>query len=696
MEEVRPGPRPYRPGVPQASGSFPARDYDDHPAAGYDQQGYGYQHGEPGGDRFGPAPDPDPQYDRYDPEYGDPHFGDSPYGDPRHGDAPYGDAPYADAAYSDAPYGGPEHGDKKHRRASTGVLTRRNALLAAAVVGAGGGTAYLMRNVGSHGSPASAPAADVPGVTLPVPPGTDPGQFPSTLPREVPKGQPPAKTAPTAGGQTQAPSGTGRNGTGAGGSTQDGPGGRGTAMLQAKLDPEMLLRRATYGPTAAMRGLIKAAGPAAWLNQQLAPASIPDAGGANIAKLFPRLRLTSTQVNQQFEDDQWKVMYDLVAAHIGKAIWSDRQLFEVMVDFWANHLNINCPNGDVWDTRHRYDADVIRANALGNFGTMLAASAFHPAMLRYLNNADSTKDNPNENYARELMELHTVGVNGGYTETDVKHAALLLTGWRVEDGKAIYNADRHFVGPVKVMGFGHPNAAGQGQAAQRAFLGYLAKLPATAKRIGTKLAVRFAGDNPPATLVAKLATAYTKNGGAIAPVLRTLFTSPEFAASAGAKVRRPFEQLVATARAIGVRPSTDPEGLMQLYWMLSTTGHQPLAWPQPNGYPDVASAWQSPAAALSVFNTTANLVHGWYPNKLVLPGAKGLLTNPPTTRAATVDAVATKVLGRKASAAERNGAATLLAGTKLPATFKAGSWEQQETVALTTLLLLSSPAHLVR
>jgi uncharacterized protein (DUF1800 family) len=649
MEEVRPGPRPYRQSVPEAPGSSPVHDYGEYAAAGYEpgygQQGYGYQYVEP-------APDPDQQYpDLYPVDWGN---------------------------------GSHENHEGRHRGAAITVLTRRNALLAAAVLSAGGGTAYLLRNAG--GTKQAAPPDDVPGVSLPVL-GGDSNQFPASLPREVPKG-PPAPAPKTGAGGSPEGSTT---------STQDGPAGRATSMLLAKLDPEMLLRRATYGPTASMRGLIRSAGAGEWLDRQLNPASIPDAGGATIARMFPRLRLTTAQVRQQFQDnDQWKVMYDLVAAHIGKAIWSERQLFEVMVDFWSNHLNINCPNGDVWDTRHRYDADVIRANALGNFGTMLAASAFHPAMLRYLNNADSTKDQPNENYARELMELHTVGVNGGYTENDVKRAALLLTGWRLDDGKAVWSSDRHYVGPIKVLGFSHPNAAGQGQAAQRAFLAYLAKLPATAKRIGQKLAIRFAGDNPPASLVAKLASAYSKNNAAIAPVLRALFMAPEFAASTGAKVRRPFEQIVATARAIGVKPSTDPEGLMQLYWMLSTTGNQPLDWPMPNGYPDVASAWQSPAAALSVFNTTANLVHGWYPNKLLLPGAKGLLTNPPTTRAATVDAVAMKVLGRKATASERSGAATLLAGTKLPTSFKAGSWEQQETVALTTLLLLNSPAHLMR
>jgi uncharacterized protein (DUF1800 family) len=661
MEEVRPGPRPYRPSAPQASGSFPVHDYGEYAASGYDQQqGCGYQYGEPVADRFGPAPDP--QHGRHH-QHGGEH-------DPYDGDEDGGD------------------------RGGTGVLTRRNALLAAAVLGAGGGTAYLMRNVGSK-TPAAGPAADVPGVSLPADP-SNPSDFPATLPRQVPKG------APTKAPDAKPPAGTGNTsgGTGRNGGTtsrQNGPSGEGTAMLQAKLDPEMLLRRATYGPTAAMRGLIKSAGVNAWLNQQLAPATIRDTGTATVTNMFPRLRLTAAQVRQQFkDDDQWKVMYDLVAAHIGRAIWSDRQLYEVMVDFWSNHLNINCPNGDIWDTRHRYDVDVIRTNALGNFGTMLAASAFHPSMLRYLNNSESTKEHPNENYARELMELHTVGVNGGYTEADVKRAALLLTGWRLEDGVASFSANRHYVGPIKVMGFSHANAAGQGVAAQRAFITYLTKLPATAKRIGTKLAVRFAGDNPPATLVNKLAQAYLKNNANITPVLRTLFTAPEFAASAGAKVRRPFEQVVATARAVGVRPTSDPEGLMQLYWMLSSTGHQPLAWPQPDGYPDIARSWQSPAAALSVFNTSANLVHGWYPNKLMLPGAKGLLTNPPTTRAAMIDAVATKVLGRKATVAERNGANTLLAGTKLPASFKAGSFEQQETVALTALLFLNSPAHLTR
>ena len=113
-------------------------------------------------------------------------------------------------------------------------------------------------------------------------------------------------------------------------------------------------------------------------------------------------------------------MFDLCDAHIARACWSNRQVLEVMVDFWSNHLNVTCPSSDVWGTRHLYDANVIRKHALGRYSDMLVASARHPAMLAYLDNASSEKDAPNENYARELLELHTVGVGAGYTEAMVR------------------------------------------------------------------------------------------------------------------------------------------------------------------------------------------------------------------------------------------------------------------------------------
>jgi uncharacterized protein (DUF1800 family) len=328
---------------------------------------------------------------------------------------------------------------------------------------------------------------------------------------------------------------------------------------------------------------------------------------------------------------------------------------------------------------------------------MLVASAVHPAMLAYLDNANSTGSEPNENYARELMELHTLGVDGGYTERDVKQAALLLTGWQLEQGEARYVPARHHVGAVRILGVRYVNgSAAGGQKAARQFLRRLASHPATARFVAHKLAVRFVSDSPPAALVQHLAAAYLRSGTAITPVLGQLFSSREFAASGGAKLRRPFERIIATARALGVRPGADREGLKDLYWMLESSGHKPLGWPLPNGYPDVASSWQSPASALDQFNIATAIVHGWWPTKLDLPGPAKLLATPPRTASGVVDAVARRLLGRAPTATERDAGRRLLASTRLPASFARGSWEQQESIALVATLLLNSPAHLVR
>jgi uncharacterized protein (DUF1800 family) len=368
-----------------------------------------------------------------------------------------------------------------------------------------------------------------------------------------------------------------------------------------------------------------------------------------------------------------------------------------MVDFWANHLNVPCPDRRVWDTRHRYDADVVRRSALGRFSDLLAAAATHPAMLAYLDGASSAGDEPNEAYARELLEVHTVGPSARFTEADVRAAALLMTGWRVSDGESVYDPSRHHAGPVKVLGFSHPNAGvGDGPAAQRALLAYLAAHPATARTLARKLAVRFVSDDPPDALVDRLAKVYTAGGTAIVPVLVTLFGSAEFAASAGEKVRRPFERLAATTRMLNPALGQGKRGLLDLYRLLVPAGHQPLAWPGADGYPDVAAAWRSPATALEDLNATANLVHGWWPDRLDLPGPGKLLDDPPDNRDDTIEAVARRVLGRDPGRAERNAVRALLAGTELPTTFRKGTWEQEETVALAATLLLSSPAHLSR
>ena len=305
-----------------------------------------------------------------------------------------------------------------------------------------------------------------------------------------------------------------------------------------------LVRRTTYGPTPELLATVRRVGPDAWLERQLHPGKVPDAAMTALLRRWPTLRMTPAQLTARIGKFHWDGMFDLCDAHIARAAWSNRQLFEVMVDFWSNHLNVTCPSSDVWSTRHLYDAQVIRRHALGRFSDMLVASAKHPAMLTYLDNASSDKDAPNENYARELLELHTVGVGAGYTEAMVKSAARLLTGLSVDDrtGAYLYDTSKHATGPVRVLGFTDPNRSTYGEKVAVAYLRYLATHPATARHLARKLAVRFVSDTPSAALVAHLAKVYLAHDTAIVPVLRALFRSREFTRSAGDKVKRPFEE----------------------------------------------------------------------------------------------------------------------------------------------------------
>jgi uncharacterized protein (DUF1800 family) len=241
----------------------------------------------------------------------------------------------------------------------------------------------------------------------------------------------------------------------------------------------------------------------------------------------------------------------------------------------------------------------------------------------------------NENYGRELLELHTVGIDGGYTELDVRHSAYIMTGRTVGDeGQFKYESRRHWTGAVKVLGFSHPNrSAKEGLAVGDAYLTYLAKHESTARNIARKLAVRFVCDSPPKSLVDRLAKAYLDNGTAIVPVLRVLFRSLEFWVSTGLKTRRPLENFVAAARIIGIEPESGlRDAVEDMYRHVERLGQAPLAWGPPNGYPDVAGAWSSAHAMLGIWNSHRYLIQGRYrgvrtpkPQYLVgpVPGATG-------------------------------------------------------------------------
>jgi uncharacterized protein (DUF1800 family) len=420
-------------------------------------------------------------------------------------------------------------------------------------------------------------------------------------------------------------------------------------------DPYLhVLRRCTYGPTPASLAEIRKLGINAWFARQLAPASIDDTACDKILARYPKLRLGIEEVRAgAIREFSWDLMFQLGQTTIARAAWSRRQVFELMVDFWSNHLNVTNPFDGGWDNRHAYDRDVIRAHAFGRFADMLKASAVSPAMLSYLDNRSSTRKHPNENYARELMELHTVGREAGYGEDDVRAAARLLTGLTTDwqTGLYRYEANRHATGAVDILGFTHADhTAAGGEAAAFAFLEHLALHPSTARQIAYKLCVRFVSDTPPPALVDRLAATYLRNGSAIVPVLRVLFSSAEFRGSAGAKVRRPMQDIVATVRALGLGPDAKgTKGLEGLYWMVNETGDAPMGWHPPNGYPDVAAAWSSAAGTLARWNAHLSLAANWWPNQLSRPAdlRKQLVPAIPATYGGLVDALALRLLGRR-------------------------------------------------
>ena len=465
-------------------------------------------------------------------------------------------------------------------------------------------------------------------------------------------------------------------------------------------DPVLhLLRRATFGPTPASLARARRLGAAAWLDEQLRPSAMDDATCTRVVRRFVGLRDPIWKVRERSSFGSWDQMFNLQRATIVRAAWSNRQLLEVMVELWSNHLNMTCPASDVWDSRAHVDEFVIRPHALGTFSDLLVATTTHPCMLRYLDNASSTKRAPNENLGRELLELHTVGI-GQYSEADVLNSSRILTGLSTssDTGEFLYKPQDHWVGPVRVLGFRHANPTSTGgRDVTVAYLRYLAMHPATARSIAWKLARRFVSDAPPAVLVDRLARTYLAHRTAIAPVLRELFASREFAASAGHKVKRPLEDLISTLRILGISPDVSGvKGLTALGWMAGSVGQAPLAYHPPTGYPDVAAAWQSTGGTLQRWNMHLGLVNNWWPKELRTPQPRTLLpARLPATHGALVDALAMRLVFRPLGSAHRAAVLTFLevgAGTVLTPTSPAVTWR----LATAAALILDSPYFQLR
>ncbi len=404
---------------------------------------------------------------------------------------------------------------------------------------------------------------------------------------------------------------------------------------------------------------------------------------------------------QETERSSWEQMMDLGRWTALQRIASNRQVHEVMVDFWSNLLHVPLTDDKSWPHRAAYDA-TIRRRAFGSFSDLLVAAITHPAMGCYLDNAVSTKTSVNENLGRELLELHTVGVEAGYTETMVRDSARILSGWRVDmwdSWTPFYATSDHATGPVTVLGFRDRNDTRDGRELTKRYLRYLAAHPSTAKRLARRLAVRFVSDNPSDALVRAVARAYTDSGTSIRATLRALVAHPDFTASAGAKVRTPGEDAIATYRALGLavqRPVAGNDFGYAVIYQLGDMAQMPFGWPAPNGFPEVGAAWSSVGRVLASLDLHRTLAHGWWPSR----GVRYLdwtewLPAMPCTVAQVVDSASRRLLCRPVDAATTDACCQLIGmdpTRNLTRADDLGAWRLGPILQT----LLNSPAHVAR
>ncbi len=428
------------------------------------------------------------------------------------------------------------------------------------------------------------------------------------------------------------------------------------ASAAATVDPVVhVLNRITFGPRPGQVDAVKKIGVQAFLEQQLNPQTINDDAVQQRLGNYITLDMTPAELLNYAKMERQPIV-ELDSATVVRATYSERQLYEIMVDFWSEHFSI-------WHQKEQDklfktvdDREVVRKYALGKFRDILGASAKSPAMLIFLDNAKSNKQHPNENYAREVMELHTVTI-GNYTEDDVKEVARCFTGWTVQGlkgtnpGEFIYNAKIHDDGQKTVLG--HTIPAGGGIQDGETVLDILASHPGTSKHIASKLARRFIGDDPPENVVNAAADAFLKSGGDIPTVLRVIFDAPEFL-SAPPKYKRPFEYLISLYRAFDVNlvqdTSTDKPKVLSGLGLLTNMGQLPFNRVTPDGYTDYAAEWIS--NMLVRWNTAIGLVFGGIKDTQVDLTALAKSQNVDLKPRPVLDFFAQHLLGRAMTQAE--------------------------------------------
>ena len=502
------------------------------------------------------------------------------------------------------------------------------------------------------------------------------------------------------------------------------PAAGGGRELSVEEQAQHVLNRLAFGPRPGDVDRLMATGIDRWIADQLAPARIPDrAMDATLAayptisqdagallRMYPppgavlaqKRRRGDTAASaadsarlRELGRANRRMVGAVMSARVARAVGSERQLQEVMVDFWLNHFSVFTGKGQLRYYLADYEREAIRPHALGRFRDLLGAVAKSPAMLLYLDNAQSVADSVhptlasrrdvvrrrrvaatmarrrdtmtsdqrarleavqarrprglNENYARELLELHTLGVDGGYTQHDIIEVARALTGWTIRPPRSgssgfLFNGAAHDAGEKVVLGT--RLRAGRGVEDGEQVLDILARHPSTARFIARKLAVRLVSDTPPGALVERAAATFRRTDGDIREVVRTIVTSPEFFSRAAyrAKVKSPFEVVVSAARALGGRPDTTAISAT----MVARLGQPIYGHQAPDGWPETGEAWMNTGAILQRINFGLTIAASRMPGARLSawPPYAQLRTAP---RESQVDAVIDAFLGGRAS-----------------------------------------------
>jgi len=360
-----------------------------------------------------------------------------------------------------------------------------------------------------------------------------------------------------------------------------------------------LVNRASFGFTPALYSEAVQRGYEGWLDWQLNPENISDTEAEQALSAFPSVSLSAAQLYAAYgpggaAGDPQDVVRDLRGARVVRAVRSERQLFERVVEFWGDHLNVPPADGPLQFFRTVYDSEVIRQHALGYFPDLLMASAKSAAMLIYLNGNENVAGAPNENYAREVMELHTLGVDGGYNENDIYELARCFTGWTLypptssQIGDFYFNPSLHDNGSKVVMGQPIPTGGGLGDGED--MLLFLASHPSTAAYVTKKLATHLLDYDPPQALLDEAASVFLATGGHIKEVVRVILSGRWIDVVDPwntPKISRPLHFVSSLLRTPGVE-LTSPIGVLNSLFVM---GHLPFGWEAPDGYPDSADAW---------------------------------------------------------------------------------------------------------